>query len=54
VRQPYEIQSGIRAGAKVAPMKVAIAGLPLRDLIAAAAWAASLPHNGIPFNRVDS
>jgi len=41
-RQLYEIQNGIRAGANVAPMKVAIAALTQDDLIAAAAWAASL------------
>jgi len=42
MRQLYEIQSGIRAGPNVAPMKVAIAGLTPDDLIASAAWAASL------------
>ena len=42
IRQLYEIQSGIRAGPNVAPMKVAIAALTPDDLIAAAAWAASL------------
>jgi cytochrome c553 len=42
MRQLYEIQSGIRAGPNVAPMKVAIAGLTPDDLIATAAWAASL------------
>jgi cytochrome c553 len=42
IRQLYEIQSGIRAGANVAPMKVAIASLTSDDLIAVAAWAASL------------
>jgi cytochrome c553 len=41
MRQLYEIQSGIRAGANVAPMKVAIAALSADDLIAVAAWAAS-------------
>ena len=42
MRQLYEIQSGIRAGANVAPMKLAIAALTPDDLLAAAAWAASL------------
>jgi cytochrome c553 len=42
IRQLYEIQSGIRAGTNVAPMKVAIAALTPDDLIAVAAWAASL------------
>lgn len=42
MRQLYEIQSGIRAGANVAPMKVAIAALSADDLLAVAAWAASL------------
>jgi cytochrome c553 len=43
LRQLYEIQTGIRAGANAAPMKIGIAALSLDDLIAAAAWAASLP-----------
>jgi cytochrome c553 len=43
VRQLYEIQTGIRAGAAVAPMKIGVAGLSLNDMIAVAAWAASLP-----------
>lgn len=43
IRQLYEIQAGIRAGAAVAPMKIGIAALSLDDMIAAAAWAASLP-----------
>ncbi len=43
IRQLYEIRAGIRAGAIVAPMKIGIAGLSLDDMIAAAAWAASLP-----------
>jgi cytochrome c553 len=42
MRQLYEIQSGSRAGPNVAPMKVAIAALTPDDLLAAAAWAASL------------
>lgn len=42
VRQLYEIQSGIRAGANAAPMRVAIAALTADDLIAVAAWAAAL------------
>jgi cytochrome c553 len=43
VRQLYEIQSGIRSGGNCAPMKIGVAGLSLDDMIAAAAWAASLP-----------
>jgi cytochrome c553 len=43
MRQLYEIQAGIRSGANAAPMKIGIAGLSLDDLIAASAWAASLP-----------
>jgi len=42
MRQLYEIQSGIRAGPNVAPMKIAVAALSSDDLIAVAAWAASL------------
>jgi cytochrome c553 len=42
VRQLYEIQVGIRAGPNAAPMKAAIAALTPDDLIAVAAWAASL------------
>jgi len=48
VRQLYEIQAGIRAGADVAPMKIGIATLSLDDLIAVAAWAASLPPGTRP------
>jgi cytochrome c553 len=43
IRQLHEIQVGIRAGSNIAPMKIGIAGLSLDDMIAAAAWAASLP-----------
>jgi cytochrome c553 len=43
MRQLYEIQRGIRGGPDAAPMKIGIAALSLDDLIAAAAWSASLP-----------
>jgi cytochrome c553 len=43
VRQLYEIQSGIRAGSAAAPMKIGATGLSPDDMIAVAAWAASLP-----------
>jgi len=43
VRQLYKIQRCIRAGSNAAPMRIAIAGLSLDDMIAVAAWAASLP-----------
>jgi cytochrome c553 len=43
VRQLYEIQSGIRAGSAAAPMKIGVTGLSPDDMIAVAAWAASLP-----------
>jgi cytochrome c553 len=43
VRQSSEIKAGIRAGTAVAPMKIGAAGLPLEDMMAVAAWAASLP-----------
>ena len=48
LRQLYEIQTGIRAGANAVPMKIGIAALSLDDLIAAAAWAAALPPGRQP------
>jgi cytochrome c553 len=48
LRQLYEIQAGIRAGANAVPMKISIAALSLDDLIAAAAWAAALPPGRQP------
>jgi cytochrome c553 len=41
IRQLYELQAGLRAGANAAPMKDAIAKLDLDDMIAIAAWLAS-------------
>jgi cytochrome c553 len=42
VRQLYEIQAGIRAGTNVAPMKASIAQLDQMDMIAVAAYLATL------------
>lgn len=51
VRQLYEIQTGRRAGANVAPMRVAIADLTPDDLISVAAWAAAARIQLIPQRR---
>jgi cytochrome c553 len=42
VRQLYEIQTGVRAGKAVAPMKDLVARLSLDDMISVAAYLASL------------
>ncbi len=48
VRQLYEIQAGIRTRNNALPMKIGIALLSRDDMIAAAAWAASLPPQRDP------
>ena len=43
VRQLYDIQHGVRSGPAAAAMQPVVASLSLDDMIALAAWAASLP-----------
>jgi cytochrome c553 len=45
LRQLLALQTGTRGGAGAAPMKTVVAGMGLDDMVAAAAYAASLPPN---------